>query len=48
MFSINRIGKDWLAQYYDTVTECDIELWCQRADFTVGQHYKATMSVHCP
>ena len=38
--------KDLLVQCQDNVIECDIESWCWQPDFTLGQHYKVTMSVH--
>ena len=36
------LGKDWLAQCQDNVTEWDIRSWCSWPDFPVGKHYKVT------
>ena len=44
VLGINRIGKDWLAQCQDNVTEWDIGLWCQWPDVPEGQHYEVAMS----
>ena len=41
------LGKDWLAQCLDNMTEWNMRLWCWRpVKQPVEQHYKVTMSAH--
>ena len=44
VLSINRIGQGLIS----SVTEWNIESWCQQPDFQVGQHYKGIVGAHCP
>ena len=38
-------GKDWLVQYQDNVTKCEINSWCQQLTLPVGQHNKVAISM---